>query len=44
MRPTVFPHHAAAFRLLGRYRAEIDRVRTEFLFLRDRLDSYDLPS
>jgi hypothetical protein len=43
MRPTVFPHHAAAFRLLG-----LDGPRStgceEFLFLRDRLDSYDLQS
>lgn len=42
--PTLFPEHDASFQLLRIDRAEIAVVRAEFSFLRDRLDSYDLPS
>lgn len=41
--PAVFPEHAAELRLVTLDRAEIAAARTQFSFLRDRLDSYDLP-
>lgn len=42
--PLIFPQQEEAFRLVELTHQELDQVRTSFSFLRDRLDSYDLPS
>ncbi|MEZ5797974.1 MAG: carbon-nitrogen hydrolase family protein [Paracoccaceae bacterium] len=41
--PTVFPEHRAAMVLLRLDRDEIAAARAQYSFLRDRLESYDLP-
>ncbi|PPC77543.1 carbon-nitrogen hydrolase family protein [Pokkaliibacter plantistimulans] len=41
--PTAFPEHDEGFRVLKVQRQELQEVRENFSFLRDRLSSYDLP-
>lgn len=41
--PTVFSDHDEQFQRLTLDRGEIERARERYSFLRDRLDSYDLP-
>ena len=41
--PTVFSEHDELFQRLTVDRAEIEFARERYSFLRDRLDSYDLP-